>query len=112
MRREGTDPNDVHMSDVLCDYCHASWTEDVPVIEGHQGSIICSKCLSVAYMEVLGDGSPIDGGRCTMCLEDREGPCWQSPAYPEAIICRRCIKLAAAAFKRDKQVDWVPPGTS
>ena len=52
MRRPGTDENDVKMSDVLCDFCHRAWTEDVPMIEGHRGSCICARCLTVASSSI------------------------------------------------------------
>lgn len=111
MRREGTDPDNVRMEDVLCDFCRSHWREDVPVVEGHQGSIVCARCLTVAYTRVVvdGDDSGPGGYTCTMCLEQRGDPAWQSPAHPEAVICRRCIKLAAGAMKKDPESDWLPP---
>jgi hypothetical protein len=111
MRKPGTDPENVQMSDVLCDFCRAEWTEERPFIEGHQGSIVCGQCLTVAYTQtVLGDvstGPP--GYTCTMCLEQRDDPAWQSPAHAEAIICKRCIKLAAGALSKDKESGWTRP---
>jgi hypothetical protein len=111
MRKPGTDPDNVQMSDVLCDFCRAEWTEERPLIEGHQGSIVCGPCLTVAYKQVVlaeSDTGPT-GYTCTMCLEQREDPAWQSPAYPEAVICRRCIKLAAGALSKDKESGWTRP---
>lgn len=112
MRKPGTDENNVQMSDVLCDFCRAEWTETLPIIEGHQGSIICGRCLAVACAEVLvaGGGSTPAGYTCTMCLEKREDRAWVSPAYPEAAICARCIDLAATALAKDKDWNWKRPG--
>lgn len=111
MRKPGTDENNVRMSDVLCDFCHREWNEDIPMIEGHQGSCICGNCLATAHAEVVVNGS--DGALrefgCPMCLEtrqDREAlgrgdePGWQSPLYEDAVICKRCIELAAKAAKK------------
>lgn len=120
MRKPGTDENNVQMSDVLCDFCHREWTEGEPLIEGHQGSCICGKCLTIAYSEVVlqdQNSAPAEY-KCTMCLEtskDRaaenrpDNTGWQSPAYPEAVICRRCIKLAAGALHKDKDYAWSKP---
>lgn len=120
MRRPGTDETDVQMTDVLCDFCHRAWTEDEPMLEGHQGSCICGKCLTVAYTDVMlnkQDTAP-EQWKCPMCLEeskDREAldradePGWQSPAGHGAVICRRCIKLASGALHKDKMFDWTKP---
>lgn len=120
MRKPGTDENNVQMSDVLCDFCHREWTEDIPMVEGHHGSCICGKCLRVAYTEVLLNktGTSLAENECTLCLEaekDREAlerggePGWQSPMHPEAAICRRCIKRAAGALHKDSDFDWTKP---
>lgn len=120
MRKPGTDENNVQMTDVICDFCHSEWVEDQPMIEGHQGSCICGRCLSVAYADVVLHGqntAPADY-TCPMCLEAskdraelnrREEPGWQSPLYPEATICRRCIKLAGGALHKDEAFDWKKP---
>jgi hypothetical protein len=111
MRKPGTDEENVQMSDVLCDFCHSEWTEDMPLIEGHHGSCVCGRCLTVAYAEVVlhDANSGPSGYKCTLCLEERADPAWQSPAYPEAVICRRCIKLAAGALHKDKDFNWRKP---
>ena len=111
MQRPGTDPNNVQMSDILCDFCHAEWVEELPLVEGHHGSVVCGKCLTVAYRAVVqaGINSGPEGSKCTMCLETRDEPAWQSPMYPEAVICKRCINLAAGALSKDKESGWVRP---
>jgi len=120
MRKPGTDPTNVQISDVLCDFCHREWMVNQPMMEGHQGSCICGKCLAAAYRDVVLDGSESApaGYTCAMCLEEgkdraaqnRGGePGWQSPAFEEATICRRCIKLAAGVLHRDKDYNWTKP---
>ena len=122
MRKEGTDPDNVQMSDVLCDFCERQWAEDIPMMEGHQGSCICGRCLTVAYTEVAVErnpDSPTDYA-CPMCLEsasDRvalnraDEPGWRSPLRPDAVICRRCIKLAVGALAKDPDFNWTRPST-
>jgi hypothetical protein len=119
MRRPGTDENNVQMSDVLCDFCRSEWTEERPMVEGHKGSCICGRCASMAYAQVVRDAtaSPITEFFCVMCLEssaDRaalnrgDEPGWSS-AQPGAVICRRCIKMAAAVLTKDKESGWRRP---
>jgi len=115
MYRPGTDPDNVEMSDVLCDFCHSPWTADLPVIEGHQGSVICGKCVRVACLEVgpggghEAHGGESRGGKCRMCLEEREEPCWASPLDESARICLRCIEMAAEALESDPDIPWRRP---
>ena len=120
MRKPDIDESDVRMSDVLCDFCQRPWTQDVAMIEGHHGSCLCTNCLTVAYTEVVRHGRDTAPPQytCPMCLEagsDRESMGrgeeggWQSPLRPEAVICRRCIDLAAKALDKDKDFDWTTP---
>ncbi len=120
MRRDAVDPMNEQMEDVLCDYCHQSWTDDRPMVEGHQGACICGKCLTIAYREVaLGESASAPAEfKCLMCLEgpdDRRAlerpdePGWQSPMYPEASICRRCIKQSAGVLHKDPDINWRKP---
>ncbi len=113
MRRDGTNPQSVEMSDVLCDYCHTQWTIDRPMIEGHQGACICGNCLRQAFCSVklAGCDDAIAGqpSKCTMCLEDRSDACFRSPAFEAAVICQRCITMAAKALSRDPDSNWTPP---
>jgi CDGSH-type Zn-finger protein len=111
MRREGTNPENVQMEDVLCDFCRCHWSEEIPFIEGHHGSCVCGPCLTAAYRRVVtakaSDASP--GYRCTMCLEERPDPCFESPTHAGSFICERCIKLAAGALVRDGESGWTRP---
>ncbi|MCH8823616.1 MAG: hypothetical protein IH984_08930 [Planctomycetes bacterium] len=121
MRKPNTDESNVQMSDVLCDFCHRQWTEEIAMLEGHQGSCICGRCLTLAYTDIILneiDAAPQQFA-CPMCLEtsddraslDRaDEPAWQSPLYEEAVICKRCIDLAATALNKDKDNNWKKPG--
>jgi hypothetical protein len=100
-----------------CDFCRASF-DDHPMIEGHQGSLLCLNCLSAAYTDVVlaGGGTERAGGTCTMCLESRDQPQWKSPAVEGPRLCLRCIKQSATALEKDPEVGWKrprrPDGTS
>ncbi len=120
MRKPGIDESNVQMSDVLCDFCHRQWTEDEPMIEGHHGSCVCGKCVTLAYAQVVlnGDSTAPADFKCPMCLEataDREAlerggeRGWQSPLHDEAVICERCINLAAESLHKSKDWGWTKP---
>lgn len=120
MLRPGADVNNVQMEDVLCDYCHQPWTDARPMVEGHQGRVICGSCLTVAYT-TLGMSSEDDVNTsftCAMCREspdDRaaEGrgdiPGWVSPVHEDVWVCRRCVKQAAGALHKDPDTPWHKP---
>jgi hypothetical protein len=110
MQRPETNPQDVQPEDILCDFCHRpTWSLNIASIEGHHGSVICVDCLKYAWIDVVDTetGIQLDGDTCTMCLEQRTDPAWRSPMHEEACICRRCIKLAAQAFRKDGNSGWV-----
>ncbi|MEM7227596.1 MAG: hypothetical protein AAF432_02160 [Planctomycetota bacterium] len=120
MRKPGTDENNVQMSDVLCDFCHREWTEDIAMVEGHHGACMCERCLLLAYTElVLNRGTPVvDDFTCPLCREGRddraamdrhEEPGWPSPLYPDVVACRRCIKRASGVLHKDPDFDWAKP---
>lgn len=94
-----------------CDFCRAPWTDDNPMVEGHQGSLICARCLTVAYVDIVHSGAPAmpDGGACTMCLEERKDACWRSPVYEDAVICRRCVKQSSTVLEKDDEFTWTRP---
>jgi hypothetical protein len=123
MRKPGTDEKNVQMSDVLCDFCHREWTEDVPMVEGHRGSCLCARCLTVGYTEVVVNGHDTapEAYTCPMCLEgdddrralDRGGEAgWRSPLDEHAAICRRCLELAARSLEKDQDSGWKRPEMS
>ena len=111
MRKPETDPDNVRMSDVLCDFCLCEWTEEIAMVEGHHGSCICGSCLRSGWEHVVVSGldDAIEGWKCTMCLENRSDPCFKSPMREEARVCRRCIRLSAQALRKD-DTDWDAPG--
>ena len=116
MHKEGTNPDNVQPTDILCDFCGTAWNEQIPVVEGHQGSCICGKCLHVAWDAVvthkLNDAPPqTEEGAwaCTMCLEPRKDPAFNSPIREEAFICRRCIRMAGHILDTDPDHDWSKP---
>ena len=94
-----------------CDFCRKPWAEDRPMVEGHQGSLVCASCLTVAYTELVvnGEASTIKH-KCTMCLEERDQPEWRSPMFEDSLICLRCIKQAATTLEKDPECGWKRPG--
>ena len=56
MHRPGADPEAILPSDILCDFCTRPWSDDIPLVEGHQGSCICGKCLATAWQAVIDAG--------------------------------------------------------
>lgn len=81
------------------------------MVEGHQGSLICGSCLTTAYRALaLGTGETVGPGlTCLLCLEERDQPLWESPAYDEARACLRCVKQAAGALVKDPDSGWAKP---
>lgn len=94
----------------FCDFCRAPFA-DAPMIEGHQGSLICLKCLTVAYSELVihKRGGENSGSKCRMCLEERKDPLWESPLEAGALVCNRCVKQAATALDKDPESGWTRP---
>jgi hypothetical protein len=97
-----------------CDFCSRVWDQSGTeiMIEGHQGSLICLKCLSAAYAAVVlhSDGEQNKGRTCTMCLEERNQAEWESPVNDGRRICLRCMKQSATALEKDPEVGWTRPG--
>ena len=109
MRRPDCDPNDVRMSDVLCDFCGREWSDALPMVEGHQGACICGDCLREAYRAlVLAEPPAGEPARCTLCLEERADPSWESGRGPGR-ACRRCIRQSAAVLQKDAGTGWRRP---
>ena len=114
MFKDGADPEEISMSDVLCDFCGSEWKEEVPMIEGHQGSCICGKCLKMAWQQVVVNrmNDTHEDWTCRMCLEKRDEPCYRSPLEETAHICRRCIRMGAHALQSDDPESWDLPRRS
>ena len=110
MRRDGCDPMNVQMSDVLCDFCAREWSDALQMVEGHQGSCICGDCLAAAFRALVLDApaAPPAPVRCTLCLEDRGEPGW-SGSSPKATACRRCVRQSAAVLAKDPDSGWRKP---
>jgi len=96
-----------------CDYCKMAWAADRQMIEGHRGSLICDRCLSIAYTEIVHLDSgyhPAKTEACRLCLEvERDGLHWQSPIDDAALACRRCIKQSAGVLHKDPDFPWKKP---
>lgn len=92
-----------------CDFCDARF-EDEAMVEGHQGSLVCMKCLRAAYTELktLKGGAEHRGRKCVMCLEQRDEPEWESPVTG-ACICTRCTTMAYRALEKDPESGWKRP---
>lgn len=109
MHRPGADPEQMTMADFLCDFCRKPWDDRRPMVEGHQGSLVCGDCLKVAYVEVLIGKSGRTGAMCRLCLEERPELMWQSPLDESACACARCIRQAATAMAQDPDAGWSKP---
>lgn len=98
----------------FCDFCRRRWEiegEEI-MIEGHQGSLICTRCLSAAYTDLVlaGGGFENQGKKCTLCLEERDQPEWESPVEEASHVCMRCLKQASTALEKDPESGWKRPG--
>jgi hypothetical protein len=96
----------------LCDFCHSPWAEDRPMVEGHRGSLICSRCLTIAFGALaLRDPPPEDcvQGECTLCLQYREVPTWPSPVDDGVRACYRCVTQSARVLEKDAESGWKAP---
>ncbi|MEQ8316611.1 MAG: hypothetical protein RIE77_12115 [Phycisphaerales bacterium] len=116
MHHPGSNPLDMRPEDFVCDFTGRTWDGMFPMVEGHQGSLICGDALRIAFTEVvlLGHDTKPAGATCTMCLEERDDPGWQSPMPvgdrdEPAIICRRCIRQSSTRLEKDPDWDWTKP---
>lgn len=107
---------DMQPSDFICDFTGRQWDGSFPLVEGHQGSLICGDALRIAFTEVvlLGNDTKPAGATCTMCLEVRDDPGWQSPVPTGdrevgAVICRRCIRQSSTRLAKDPDWEWTKP---
>lgn len=108
--QDESDPNTVVFR---CDFCQSPWADDLAMVEGHRGSIICGRCLSVAFAELvhLRSGRPVQPEeKCVLCLEeDRLDTHWESPSHPEVLACKRCVKQSAGVLHKDRDMAWTKP---
>lgn len=111
MRREGADENNLLPDDFLCDFCSSAWDDSRPMVEGHRGSLICARCLSLAFDELWNQRAPgavPPAQPCALCLERRDEPHWASP-LTGALACKRCVKQSAVMLERDPDTPWKRP---
>lgn len=113
MHRQGADPSMMSPEDFLCDFCMHHWTPERPMVEGHRGSLICGRCLTVAYaaVHVLGAGEPApEGETCLLCLSQKLGPHWRSEVVDaRPLVCADCLNQAARQLEKDRDSDWKRP---
>lgn len=118
MHRPGSNPADMQPEDFICDFCGIAWDGTFAMVEGHRGSLICGRCLTVAYTDiVLGDVSESSHGTdgaiqeltCVMCLEAKAEGMWQSPVLEEARVCRTCVNRSAGKLHKDPDWNWSKP---
>lgn len=112
MHRPGMDEHNATAADFLCDFCEASWADDRPMVEGHRGSLICGKCLTLAFDALWNRGQGVprpEAETCVMCLSPNDDPVWVSPVRDEARICKRCAKQSAVMLERDQDCGWKRP---
>lgn len=97
--------------DFLCDFCRREWDGLSSMIEGHKGSLICGRCLTMAYRALVLEEGPAgaEGPVCLMCLEERKQSNWRSDAFEDAVICERCVRQAAQALAKDEDSGWTKP---
>jgi ClpX C4-type zinc finger len=111
MHRAGANPENMQPADFLCNFCERAWDGRSAMVEGHQGNLICGKCLTIAYRAlVMHEGESVGPGlTCSMCLEERDQSEWQSPVRDEAVVCERCVRQAAQALSKDPESGWARP---
>ncbi len=97
---------------ISCDFCGTDWDEELSMIEGHKGSVLCLACLTQA----LDNTQPAeDTFQCTLCLSGHPADTkrWLHPdakpspgRNPDAPLCWDCIRLAAKGFHKDSDVEF------
>jgi hypothetical protein len=110
MRRDGCDEENLKPQDFLCDFCLNHWAEDRPMVEGHRGSLICSRCLTEAYRTVIREntGETVPSMiNCTLCVAHHDTPHWKGLAGP--VACKRCIEQSARILEKDPDAGWKRP---
>ncbi|MBS0198011.1 MAG: hypothetical protein JSR77_14740 [Planctomycetes bacterium] len=95
-----------------CDFCRRAWAEELPMVEGHKGSLICGDCLREAFTKLVvesGGETVPDPVTCALCLLHQEGKHWWKQEGG-AVACRRCVNQSARILAKDKESGWVLPG--
>jgi len=94
-----------------CDFCCRAWAEELPMVEGHRGSLICAECLTAGYVAVHSPGAKVmgDQGSCALCLQYKSTPAFESPTVPGCWACQECLVRSAILLERDNEVSWSRP---
>jgi hypothetical protein len=99
-----------------CDFCLASWADDLPMVEGHRGSLICARCLTAAFTRVVVEKQGVtvpEHINCALCLMHHDSPHYAHAGTPDspggAVACERCIKQSAAILAKDPEAGWTKP---
>lgn len=97
---------------ISCDFCGTDWDEQLSMIEGHRGSVLCLECLKLA----LDAAEPADEATdCSLCLSGKPAGTkrWRHPSPKPspglntgATLCWDCIRLAAKGFHKDPDIDF------
>ena len=87
---------------LCCDFCGTDWDMVKPMIEGHQGSILCLACLACAIDEATPREQPF---QCTLCLREI-GAGARAWAAGQATVCFDCLQQADRAFDKDPDTPW------
>ncbi len=104
---------------IACDFTGIDWDQEMPMIEGHGGSVLSLSALAQAIEEA----TPLqEGAVCTLCLRTLAPAtrAWAHPqppatANPEAVACWDCLQQADRTFARDPDTDWerrIPPDSN
>lgn len=97
---------------ISCDYCGVDWDQELPMIEGHHGSVLCLSCLAMSLDQLAVADAPIN---CSLCLQEQpEGTeHWVHPKpdpsdglNPHGVLCRSCARQAARAYHKDPDIDF------
>ncbi|MBX3365048.1 MAG: hypothetical protein KF866_09810 [Phycisphaeraceae bacterium] len=82
------------------------------MVEGHRGSLICGKCLAVAYREVVlaeGGVGPESAVACTLCLQTNPTRHWPAPLDDRVVACLECLQRSARLLAKDPESGWALP---
>lgn len=113
MQREGANPEHMVMADFSCDFCGHEWTMTRHMVEGHQGTCICSNCLTIAFTEMVFhkvSDEPNPDEACELCRETgRADAHWRSPVDETKFACKRCVKQSAGVLHKDPDLEWKKP---
>lgn len=105
------DPSATGAEFFKCDFCRQPWSDDRPMVEGHRGSLICARCLTIAYTRLAlhDDADTPRVEQCALCLESREQPGYASPIDDSVVACLRCVRQSATTLAKDPDSGWSKP---